>query len=74
MLKGALLGVLIQLECKSPTEDEEEAIFNFVKGHDVFVSLSAGEGKLLCLHQSYIHFDNIRQYLTALRQSVHRLN
>ena len=43
MLKGTLLGVLVQLECKSPTEDEEEAIFNFVKGPDVFVSLSAGQ-------------------------------
>ena len=56
MLKGALLGVLVQLECKSPTEDEEEAILDFIKGRDIFVTLSTGEGKLLCLRQSFIHF------------------
>ena len=56
IVKGLLLGALVQLGYKSPTEDEEKAILDFIKGCNIFVSLSTGEGKSLCLRQSSVHF------------------
>ena len=59
MVKGTLLGALVQLGCKSFTEVEEEGIWTSKgasKGLHKLHSLSMGEGKLLCLRQSSIRF------------------
>ena len=56
MVKGALPVALVQLGYKSLTEDEEEAILDFIKGHNIFASLSTGMGKSLCLRQCSVHF------------------
>ena len=53
MVKGVLLGALVQLGYKSPTKDSEEAILDVVKGSDNFV---LGVGISLYLRQSSVHF------------------
>ena len=65
VVRGAILGAFGQLEYKSPTGDQEEAILEFVKGHDVFVSLPTGAGKSLCYASLPYIFDSIRQHLQS---------
>ena len=53
-MKGVLLGALVQLGYRSPTEDKEEAILGFVKGCGVFVSLSTMVNR--CVNASLLFF------------------
>ena len=57
MAKGTLLGALVQLGYKSPTDDEE-VILDVVKGHNIFVSLSAGRANRCAYTSLMFIFDN----------------
>ena len=53
------MEAFVQLRYKNPTEDQNKAISEFVKGRDVFISLPTGEGKSLCYASLSVVFDNL---------------
>ena len=61
VVKGVLLGALVQLGCKSPTENQDQAILEFIKERYIFVSHSTGVGQSLCHANLPFIFYNILQ-------------
>ena len=61
IINRSITEAFVQLRYKNPTEDQNKAIFKFVKGRDVFVSLPTGEGKSLCYTSLSVVFYNIRE-------------
>ena len=54
MVTGAITGAFVQLGYEKPTASQEEAILEFVKGRDVFVSLPTGDKRTLDSPQALV--------------------
>ena len=65
-VNNAILEAFVMLGYEKPTVDQEEAILDFIKGRDVFVSLPTGAGKSLCFASLPVIFDNLRRHLQII--------
>ena len=74
MVKGALPVALVQLGYKSLTEDKEEAIFDFIKGHNSLLLFQRGWANRCAYASIPFIFDNTQQFRNALCHSVHCLS
>ena len=68
VVSDAIVGAFQQLGYSNLTASQEEAIFEFVKGRDVIVSIPTGEGKSLCYATLPFVFDVLRRYLQSHRE------
>ena len=59
----AVMGAFVELGYDKPTTEQRDAVFEFVKGRDVFVSLPTGAGKSLCFAVLPLAFNNLRRHM-----------
>ncbi len=57
---GAIHKSVQALGYSAPTQEQEEVIFNFISGRDLFVSLPTGSGKSLCYACLPLVFDELK--------------
>ena len=61
-MNRSIAEAFVQLRYKNPTEDQNKAIFEFVKGRDVFVSFLLEKASLCAGYASLsVVFDNLRE-------------
>ena len=63
VVNSAVMGAFVELGYEKPTTEQKDAVFEFVKGRDVFVSLPTGAGKSLCFAVLPLAFNNLRRHL-----------
>ena len=73
VISGVITDAFKSLGYSAPTPDQREVLTQFIKGHDVFVSLATGGGKSLCYATLPSVFDSLRgimMYNTAEASAI----
>jgi len=62
VVSGCIHSAVQFLGYKNPTEEQFEAMYDFIQGRDIFVSLPTGSGKSLCHAVLPLEYGNVRNY------------
>ena len=74
VVSDTIITAFHQLGYSNPTASQKEAITEFVKGRDIFVSLPTGEGKSLCYATLPLVFDGFGGIFKLTKSSKPRLH
>ena len=73
LIDNAIQCAFQQLKYTAPTNDQRNAILQFLSGRDVFISLPTGAGKSLCFASLPFVFDYIRQHIAPSNNQHHSI-
>ena len=71
VFKVAIMYSIQKLGYNKPSEEQEKAVSEFLRGRDVFVSLPTGAGKSLCYACLPLSFDYLRHYGRQSSEEIH---